>query len=125
MDQKHVAAAQAGLVVDTLYREGEWVPPGVPVVKMLPPGNVKVRLFVPQSALSQLPIGHAVSMRCDGCASGIGGEVSYVATEPEYTPPIIYSNENRSKLVFMVEVLPTAANGVALHPGQPIEVVLQ
>jgi HlyD family secretion protein len=125
MDQKHVAAAQAGLVIDTLYREGEWVPPGAPIVKMLPPGNIKVRLFVPQSALSQLPIGHSVSMRCDGCATPISGEVSYVATEPEFTPPIIYSNENRSKLVFMIEVRPAAGTGIALHPGQPIEVVVQ
>jgi HlyD family secretion protein len=125
MDQKHVVAAQAGLVIDTLYREGEWVPPGAPVVKMLPPGNVKVRLFVPQSALSQLPIGHAVSIRCDGCSATLMGEVSYVATEPEFTPPIIYSNENRSKLVFMIEVRPAAADGVALHPGQPVEVILQ
>ena len=125
MDQKHVVAAQAGLVIDTLYREGEWVPPGAPVVKMLPPGNVKVRLFVPQSALSQLPIGHAVSIRCDGCSATLMGEVSYVATEPEFTPPIIYSNENRSKLVFMIEVHPAAEAGVALHPGQPVEVVLQ
>jgi HlyD family secretion protein len=125
MDQKHVVAAQAGLVIDTLYREGEWVPPGAPVVKMLPPGNVKVRLFVPQSALSTLPIGHAVSIRCDGCAASLSGEVTYVATEPEFTPPIIYSNENRSKLVFMIEVRPAVADGVALHPGQPVEVVLQ
>jgi HlyD family secretion protein len=125
MDQKHITSAQAGLIVDTLYREGEWVPPGAPVVKMLPPGNLKVRLFVPQSALSQLPIGHSVSVRCDGCASGVSGEVTYVSTEPEFTPPIIYSNENRSKLVFMVEVRPAATNGVALHPGQPVEVVLQ
>jgi HlyD family secretion protein len=125
MDQKHVVAAQAGLVIDTLYREGEWVPPGAPVIKMLPPGNVKIRLFVPQSALSQLPIGHAVSIRCDGCAAALTGEVTYVATEPEFTPPIIYSNENRSKLVFMIEVHPAAEAGVALHPGQPVEVVLQ
>lgn len=125
LDQKHVVAPQAGVVIDTLYREGEWVPVGVPVVKMLPPGNVKVRIFVPQSALSLLPLGKQVTLRCDGCSKNVPAKVSYVATEAEFTPPIIYSNENRSKLVFMVEVHPSPEDGLALHPGQPVEVVLE
>jgi len=125
LDQKHVVASQGGVVIDTLYREGEWVPAGVPVVKMLPPGNVKVRIFVPQSALSLFPLGKQVTLRCDGCGKTLPAKVSYVATDAEFTPPIIYSNENRSKLVFMVEVHPSPEDGLALHPGQPVDVVLE
>jgi HlyD family secretion protein len=122
LDQKRVAAAQAGLVVDTLFREGEWVPAGSPVVRMLPPANLKVRFFVPEPALSQFPIGREVKVRCDGCAAPVGALVSYVSTEPEFTPPVIYSNENRAKLVFMIEARPAAEGGAALRPGQPVEV---
>ena len=126
LDQLRPVAPAAGVVVDTLFREGEWVPLGAPVVRLLPPGNVKVRFFVPQAELSQLPVGQAVTIRCDGCGATVAATVSYVATEPEFTPPIIYSNENRSKLVFMIEARPAGEPGStpALRPGQPVEVSL-
>jgi HlyD family secretion protein len=123
LDQKHIVAAQAGVVVDTLFREGEWVPAGSPVVKMLPTGNVKARIFVSQASLSLFPLGRQVAIRCDGCSKTFPAKVSYVATDAEFTPPVIYSNENRAKLVFMVEVRPE--DGSVLHPGQPVEVVLE
>jgi HlyD family secretion protein len=126
-DQKHVVAAEAGVVEDTLYREGEWVPAGSPVVRMLPPANVKVRFFVPQPSLAAFPVGRKVSIRCDGCAAAVPATVSYVSTEPEFTPPIIYSNDTRAKLVFMIEARPDVEGGPgqppSLHPGQPVEVV--
>jgi HlyD family secretion protein len=125
LDQKHIVAAQAGVVVDTLFREGEWVPAGSPVVRMLPPANVKVRFFVPQPSLAQVPVGRPLTVRCDGCAKAVAATVSYVSTEPEYTPPIIYSNETRAKLVFMIEARPDAEGAPRLRPGQPVEVVAQ
>lgn len=123
LEQTHVLAGQAGLVVDTLFRESEWVPAGTPVVRLLPPANVKVRFFVPEGSFSAFPVGHPVTIRCDGCAAPIAATVSYVSTEPEFTPPIIYSNETRAKLVFMIEARPAAEGARALRPGQPVEVV--
>jgi HlyD family secretion protein len=123
LDQKHVVATQAGVVEDTLYRVGEWVPAGSPVVRMLPPANIKVRFFVPQPALSQFPLGREVAIRCDGCAANVKATVSYVAINPEFTPPIIYSNDTRAKLIFMIEARPASEGGPALRPGQPVEVV--
>lgn len=124
LDQKSVRATQAGRVYDTLYREGEWVSAGGPVVRMLPPGNVKVRFFVPESVVGSLATGRAVSIACDGCAADVAAKITYVSSQAEYTPPIIYSNETRSKLVFMVEARPDAADAVKLHPGQPVSVRL-
>ena len=123
-DQMHVVAAEAGVVTETLFREGEWVPQGSPVIRMLPPANVKVRFFVPQQELSLVPVGQRLTLSCDGCASTVEAVVTYAATEPEYTPPVIYSNENRSKLVFMIEARPAEPQGPipALRPGQPVEV---
>jgi HlyD family secretion protein len=122
LDEKHVVAAQGGVIVDTLFREGEWVPAGSPVVRMLPPGNLKVRFFVPQPAVSRFAVGRAVVIHCPGVEKPIAGSVTYASTEPEYTPPIIYSNDTRAKLVFMIEARPDAAAASSLHPGQPVDV---
>lgn len=125
LDQKRVAASQAGLVSDTLYREGEWVPAGRPVVRMLPPTNVKLRFFVPQAVAGGLKPGRSVSAHCDGCGADVSAKVSYISEEPEYTPPVIYSNETRAKLVFMVEARPTVEQADRLRPGQPVAVTVQ
>ncbi|WP_454734732.1 HlyD family secretion protein [Cupriavidus necator] len=123
LSRKTVAATQAGLVYDTPYRLGEWVPAGSPVVRMLPPGNVKVRFYVPETVVGALRNGQAVQVRCDGCAAPVAASITYVANEAEYTPPVIYSNETRRKLVFLVEARPSAADAPKLRPGQPVEVV--
>lgn len=122
--QAQVAAPQAGLVADTLYREGEWVPAGSPVVRVLPPQNVKVRFFVPQGVASGLRPGRRVNVHCDGCGEDIAATVGYVAEQAEYTPPVIYSNETRARLVFMVEAQPAPAQAQRLRPGQPVAVTL-
>lgn len=125
LSRKTVAATQAGLVYDTPYRLGEWVPAGSPVVRMLPPGNVKVRFYVPEAVVGALRNGQAVQVRCDGCAAPVAASITYVANEAEFTPPVIYSNETRNKLVFLVEARPSAADAIKLRPGQPVEVVRQ
>ena len=116
---------QGGLIVDTMYREGEWVPPGSPVVRMLPPANIKVRFFIPESAIAGLKAGRAVTLSCDGCEATVPAKVSWISNEPEFTPPVIYSNDTRAKLVFMAEARPDAADATKLHPGQPVTVTLQ
>ena len=107
---------------DTLFRVGEWVAAGQPVVSLLPPSQLKARFFVPEAALAQLHGGAAVRLSCDGCGAPITAHVSRIATEPEYTPPVIYSNEQRAKLVFMVEARPDAQDAARLKPGQPLDV---
>ena len=123
--QKTVAASKAGLVFDTLYVEGEWVPAGSPVVSLLPPGNVKLRFFVPETIAGSLAPGRAIEARCDGCGAAISANISYISPQPEYTPPVIYSNDTRAKLVFLIEARPNEKDAARLHPGQPVEVVLK
>ncbi|MGD9611292.1 MAG: HlyD family secretion protein [Kiritimatiellia bacterium] len=123
LGQKTVAAPVAGQIFDVLYQPGEWIAAGRPVVRLLPPGNVKIRFFVPETALAALAVGQALVVRRDGCADEIPANITYISPEAEYTPPIIYSNETRSKLVFMVEAKPL--DGANLHPGQPLEVALR
>ena len=121
--QKAQAAPVAGRVTDTLYRPGEFVQAGAPVVALLPPGNVKVRFFVPETIVGTLRIGDAVVVRCDGCGADIPAKLRFIATQAEFTPPVIYSRENRAHLVFLVEAWPDAPNP-ALHPGLPVEVAI-
>ncbi len=125
LNQKSIFATQHGLVFDTIYREGEWVPAGSPVVQMLPPQNIKVRFFVPEMRLSKLKLNQAVKIHVDGMPSDIQAKITYISTQAEYTPPVIYSNETRSKLVFMIEAHPALENAPLLHPGQPIKVTVQ
>jgi HlyD family secretion protein len=125
LDQKIVRAPHAGLVFDTMYRSGEWVPAGSPVVRMLPPENVKVRFFVPETVVGSLKLGRPVQIHCDGCGADVPAVLSFVSDQAEYTPPIIYSNETRAKLVFMVEARPQPADAPRLRPGQPVQVVLR
>jgi HlyD family secretion protein len=84
---------------------------------------VKARFYVPEPALSSLRIGAPVMVRCDGCAAPIAARVTFIAPQAEYTPPVIYSRENRAKLVFLIEARPDAPNA-SLHPGLPVEVAL-
>jgi len=123
LDQKAQTAPAAGLVNDTLYRPGEWVAAGAPVVSLLPPGNVKIRFYVPEPALASLRPGGSVTVRCDGCAQSIAAKIGFIAPQAEYTPPVIYSRENRAKLVFLVEARPDTLSS-ALRPGLPVEVAL-
>lgn len=122
--EKSQRAHAAARVYDTLYREGEWVNAGSPVLRLLPPQNLKLRFFVAEPQLAALQLGQRVSVRCDGCAAGLQASVRYISGEAEYTPPLIYSEQTRDKLVFMVEAEPDVAQAASLHPGQPVTVTL-
>jgi HlyD family secretion protein len=113
-------APSAGRVEDVMFKTGETVPANVPVVSIVPDGEVKVRFYVPQALVAAYKAGRKVAIACDGCAGGMTATVDFVATEPEFTPPVIYSLDARQKLVFMVEAVPS--NGRVLVPGQPIDV---
>jgi HlyD family secretion protein len=120
--QKTVKAPLAGSVTEVLYREGELVAAGMPVVSILAPEHMRARFFVPEPVLGTLKLGQAVSLACDGCKGPIPATISFIGATAEYTAPLIYSKENRTTLVFMIEARLTA--GALLHPGQPLEVRL-
>jgi HlyD family secretion protein len=125
LQQKQIASPRDGLVFDTLYREGEWVAAGNPIVEILPPENLEVRFFVPETLVGKLKVGENLSVHCDGCAAEVPAQISFISPQAEYTPPVIYSNETRDKLVFMVIARAAVDKAAELHPGQPIEVALR
>lgn len=123
LDQKFIKSPVKGFVFDTLYVLGEWVQAGSPVVVILPPGNIKIRFFVPEYQLGRFKIGQSVMIKCDGQEKEIPAVLSYISPAAEYTPPVIYSREWRSKLMYMLEARPIQ-DFETLHPGQPVDVTM-
>lgn len=120
--QKSPSAPRAALVYDTLYREGEFVAAGLPVLALLPPENIKVRFYVSDSDFAALKAGDTVRVALTGHAP-LAARISYLSPKPEYTPPVLYNRENRAKLVWLVEAVFTDPSVTRdLHPGQPVDV---
>ncbi|MDD2369902.1 MAG: HlyD family efflux transporter periplasmic adaptor subunit [Sulfuricurvum sp.] len=125
LSEKARKAPSKAMVFDTLYREGEFVPTGGIVVRLLPPQNRKIRFFVPQNISEKLAIGQKLLIVSRSDEHKIPAHVTYISTEAEYTPPIIYSNETKDKLIYMIEAYPSPEDAPLLHPGQPVEVTLE
>ena len=124
LDQKTGIAPEAALVYDTWYRVGELVGAGSPVVSLLPPQNVKVRFFVPETMVGALRATQPVTISCDGCGAPIAAAITFISPQAEYTPPVIFSRDSKAKLVFLVEATPGPADAPRLRPGQPVEVAV-
>lgn len=120
--QKKLSSEVEAYVQDTLFRVGEWIPAGKPVVSLLPPENIKARFFVPEKALATLQVGQTINIGCDSCDNPISAKINYISSEAEFTPPVIFSRESREKLVYMVEARIDAEHAKLLHPGQPIDI---
>jgi HlyD family secretion protein len=120
--QRHVVAPSDAVVADVLARPGETLAAGGTAVSLLPPGNIFVRFFVGERVLAGIHLGDRVKLTCDSCDPDLYGVVSFIAPAAEYTPPVIYSDESREKLVTMIEARPPRAQAVRLNPGQPVQV---
>jgi HlyD family secretion protein len=120
--RRRALAPADGSIQQIYYRPGETVPPGRPVVALLPPGNLKVRFFAPEGQLPAIKLGDSVAVSCDGCEKGLTAKVSFIAGSAEYTPPVIYSLQERAKLVFLIEARPEQPE--KFRRGQPVSVAL-
>ena len=119
LSQRQIVAQTEGSVEDIYFRPGEFVAPATSVVSVLPPANVYVRFFVPEPEFAKVHLGQKVRITCDGCTP-ITATVTFIASQEEYTPPVIFSVGSREKLVFKVEA--RAPGGLPIHPGQPVDV---
>ncbi|MBV8800700.1 MAG: efflux RND transporter periplasmic adaptor subunit [Alphaproteobacteria bacterium] len=117
--QRDIVSTVSGTVQDVYFREGEYVPPSTPVISVLPPKNIYVRFFVPETQFARARLGQTVRISCDGCRP-LTARITFIAQQEEFTPPVIFSIGNREKLVFKMEA--RVAGGLPLHPGQPVEV---
>jgi HlyD family secretion protein len=120
--RREVFAPTTGTVHQIYFRPGEVVAAGRPVISLLPPGNIKIRFFVPEALLPQIKLGDTTKLKCDGCVSDIGARIDFISKKAEYTPPVIYTLEERAKLVFLIEARPQQPDLVRV--GQPVRVAV-
>jgi HlyD family secretion protein len=125
LSQRRLIAPAAGRITDVVRRVGELAGPTTPVLTLLPDGALKLMVYVPEMQLAATTVGTRLDVRCDGCPSGLSATVTYVAQEPEFTPPVIYSAETRQKLVYLIEARPDGEPSTALQPGQIVDVMLR
>ena len=124
LEQRQLVAPSAGYVSDIIRRVGDVAGPSAPVVSFLPENAVKVKVYVPETALSSLSLGQELDVRCDGCEKGLTAAITYIAREPEFTPPVIYSLESRQTLVYLIEARAANDKPLRLQPGQIVDVDL-
>ncbi len=122
LTRRRVLSPVNGTVQEVYFRAGETVQPARPVVALLPPRNLKIRFFAPETKLARIKIGETVDVSCDACAKGLTAKVSFIAQSAEYTPPVIYSRKERAKLVYLIEARPTDPE--KFRVGQPVTVML-
>jgi HlyD family secretion protein len=122
LTRRRVLSPASGSIEEVYFRPGETVAPGRPVVALLPPSNLKIRFFAPETELAAINVGETVTVTCDACADGLTAKVSFIARSAEYTPPVIYSMEERAKLVYLIEARPEQPE--KFRVGQPVSVTL-
>jgi HlyD family secretion protein len=121
--RQSVRAPAAGVIQDVFFRPGEMVAAGQPVLALLPPENRKFRFFVSETQLARLALGKRVEVSCDACPPGLTARVIYISPQAEFTPPVIFSLDERGKLVFRVDARPDAGTP-PLPLGLPVRVRL-
>jgi HlyD family secretion protein len=123
LSERTLKAGRAGRITDLIRRPGEVAGPQAPVATLLPDGAAKLKLWVPEPLFARFRLGATLTVGCDGCGKGFEARITYVAAEPEFTPPVIYSVETRQKLVHLIEARPVDPVS-GLKPGQIVDVRL-
>jgi len=119
LSQLSPTAPAAGRVEEVFYDPGEWVPANQPVLALLLDNRVRIVFFVPETEMARYRTGRTIQFGCDGCTPS-EAEIVWVSDRPEFTPPVLYSRNNRDRLVYRVEARPT--NPAQLNPGLPVDV---
>lgn len=122
LQQKTLYAPVDAMVFDTYYRVGERTIANDAIISLLAPADIKVVFYVPETELGGIQLNSKIQLRCDGCSESYEGRISFISPTAEYTPPVIFSNETTSKLIFRIEAEFTPEVAVKLHPGQPVRV---
>lgn len=123
LEQKTAYAPSDGIIFDTFFKAGEYVPAGQAVTALITADNVKLIFFIPEPLRSRLHLGETVDFHCDGCAH-TKATINFLSDRAEYTPPVIYSRESRMKLVYRVECTIPPERALSFHAGQPVDVLI-
>lgn len=120
LQKKTLHAPDSGVIYDTYYSVGEWVPAGKPVASLLSPKNVLVEFFVSLELLAKLKVGQVIEVTSPGQEGVQKATIQYISPEAEYVPPLVYSRDNYDKIVYRVKAKPKKPG--LFKPGQPVTV---
>lgn len=120
LEDRTIVASVSGRVETLFFQAGETAAAGVPVVSIIPADALEVKFYVGETERVNLKLGETLTVSCDGCETTITATLSQLASEPQFTPPVIYSRDERNRMVFMAEA--SLADGSGLLPGQPVTV---
>ncbi|OGT59570.1 MAG: hypothetical protein A3E85_00920 [Gammaproteobacteria bacterium RIFCSPHIGHO2_12_FULL_45_12] len=121
-DQKIMNAPLDAQVFDVYYRVGEYTTANQAVVSLLAPADIKVIFYINEADLGGMRLKEAVTVQCDQCEKVYPAQVSFISPRAEYTPPVIYSEQTREKLIYRIEAVFKPEDAIHLHPGQPVTV---
>jgi len=122
LDRSNVPAARDGMIETINFSEGEYVGVGSPLITLIDPSELRVKIYVPEQALPELKTGKQVSIKCDYLKDkAIKGEIIYISPEAEFTPLNIVTKEDRRKLVYAVKVK-ILDNLESIKPGMLLDV---
>lgn len=122
--RKENYATDSGIIFDTYFTQGEYAQAGQPVVSLITPQNIKVIFFVPEKDLSKIQLNHKIKLLTNGNALLGTGTIRYISNTAQYTPPIIFSREDRQSLIFRVEAGLDKPDLNQVHLGQPVSLRL-
>jgi HlyD family secretion protein len=125
LSEKTVYAPKNAQVFDTYYKVGERIPANRPVLSLLAPRDILAVFYVPETVLGNIHLQQKITLKCDNCKVSYQGKIRFISPEAEYTPPVIYSNSARSKLVYRVEADILSRGPIGPNPGQPIDILLE
>lgn len=125
LSKKKQVSPLSGIVHDVYFRNGESVNNNHPIISLISPEHIKVRFFIPQKMLNKFKLDKEVLITCDGCEKTVTGTIDFISSQAEFTPPVMYSQKRREKMVFLIEARPISEQSMELHPGQPVKVVLR
>lgn len=120
LHERTITARVAGKIEQTFHQVGEFISAGSPVLAILPENGLKIKFFVSQAELPNFRLGKIVLAKVDGVSEPLEATISFIASEAEFTPPVIYSNNMREKMVFLIEATVPVDSG--FHPGLPVDV---
>ena len=117
---KSANAPVSGIVTETLYAKGDWVPAGAPVRSILPVDKIKVSFEVPLAVAAHLQNGRGVTLVCAQCDRPVQATITYIS--PFATAES--SMGDSPELRYRVEARPRPQQAALLKPGQSITVNL-
>ncbi len=116
-----ILAPLNGIVLTKRAEQGEVVNPGFPIVVLIDPDDLWLRVYIPESEIGLLKTGQAVAVTVDSFPERrFEGKVIEISSKAEFTPRTVQTKKERVNLVFGVKVSLDNRERL-LKPGMPAD----